>query len=124
MACIMATFPSRQQGNGGNSFARTSGVESHPGQSLRAGIACVRSCTVAQTLLGGHVRIVKESWPVGAGATPCDRINENFAHAVEAAIDDARDKRNYLRELLLQRYGANDGGLIICALTSRARIQW
>ena len=43
-------------------------------------------------------------------------VNDNFRHAVEAAIDDTRDKWAMLRERLVARYGQQDGNLMICAL--------
>lgn len=57
---------------------------------------------------------------IGAGTTDRGKINGNFARAVEAAIDDTRDKWAQLRAALVTRYGAHDGGLMICALVSEA----
>jgi hypothetical protein len=57
---------------------------------------------------------------LGAGTTPRGKVDQNFAHAAEAAIEDTRDKWSYLRDRLLNRYGARNGALIICALTTRA----
>jgi len=51
------------------------------------------------------------------GTTPRGQINDNFRHAVEAAIDDTRDKWATLRERIVQKYGPQDGNLIICGLT-------
>jgi hypothetical protein len=55
---------------------------------------------------------------LGAGITTRGATDDNFAHAVEAAVEDTRDKWDYLRGLLVQRYGAGDGGRIVCALTN------
>jgi hypothetical protein len=54
---------------------------------------------------------------IGAGTTGRGRVNDNFKHAVEAAIDDSRDKWAILRERLVATYGQQKGGLMICALT-------
>ena len=54
----------------------------------------------------------------GAGTTPRGAINDNFQHAVEAAIDDTRDKWALLQTKLVAKYGQRDGGLIICALVN------
>lgn len=51
------------------------------------------------------------------GTTPRGEIDANFAHAVEAAIDETRDKWAYFQEQLISRYSAHDGNLMICALT-------
>jgi hypothetical protein len=54
---------------------------------------------------------------LGAGTTNRGKVNANFQHAVEAAIDDTRDKWAILRERLIAVYGPQRGGLMICALT-------
>jgi len=52
----------------------------------------------------------------GLGTTPRGKINDNFQHAVEAAIDDTRDKWAMLRERLIAKYGQQDGALMMCAV--------
>jgi len=44
-------------------------------------------------------------------------LNENFRHAVEAAIEDTTDKWVMFREMLIQRYGVEPGERMICVLT-------
>lgn len=55
---------------------------------------------------------------IGAGSTPRGMFGGNFSRAVEAATADTRDKWALLQEKLVARYGAGDGGLMICALVS------
>lgn len=55
---------------------------------------------------------------IGQGTTARGRIDGNFARAVEAAIDDTRDKWSLFRERLAQRYGAARATRMICAITS------
>lgn len=55
---------------------------------------------------------------IGAGSTPRGMVAGNFSRAVVAAIDETRDKWTLLQERLIQRYGARDGGLMICALVN------
>jgi hypothetical protein len=55
-----------------------------------------------------------------AAKTARGKINDNFAHAVSAAIDDTRDKWSYFRERVVKVYGAADGAKIICAVRSDA----
>ena len=57
-------------------------------------------------------------YSIGAGSTPRGEVNQNFLHAVEAAIDDTVDKWKMLREMLVQRYGAEQGTRMICVLTT------
>ena len=54
---------------------------------------------------------------IGAGTTDRGKINDNFRHAVEAAIDDTRDKWATLKERLAATYGAERAAKMICALT-------
>jgi hypothetical protein len=54
---------------------------------------------------------------IGAGTTSRGMVDHNFAHAVEAAIDDTRDKWATLRERLLSTYGTVRGSRMICAIT-------
>ena len=57
---------------------------------------------------------------IGAGTTPRGMVDGNFRRAVEAAIDDSRDKWDELRAALVAKYGSHDGRLMICALTNEA----
>lgn len=52
----------------------------------------------------------------GKGKTPRGRINDNFKHAVNAAIEDTRDKWAYFEEQVLESYGPARGGMIICVM--------
>jgi hypothetical protein len=54
---------------------------------------------------------------IGVGTTNRGAVDHNFANAVEAAIDDTRDKWATLRERLLATYGATRGSRMICAIT-------
>jgi hypothetical protein len=54
---------------------------------------------------------------LGAGTTSRGAVDDNFAHAVQAAIDDTRDKWATLRERLLAAYGTTRGSRMICAIT-------
>jgi hypothetical protein len=53
---------------------------------------------------------------LGAGTTIRGRIADNFARAVNAAIDDTHDKWATLKERLLAAYGSQDGALMVCAI--------
>jgi hypothetical protein len=53
---------------------------------------------------------------LGAGTTMRGRIADNFARAVNAAIDDTRDKWTTLKERLRAAYGSHDGALMACAI--------
>jgi hypothetical protein len=55
---------------------------------------------------------------IGIGTTPRGALNDNFRHAVEAAIVDSADKWATYRELLISTYGEERGNKMICALTS------
>lgn len=54
---------------------------------------------------------------LGAGTTERGRVNDNFAHAVEAAIADSKDKWETLKEQLILTYGPSRGSKMICAIT-------
>ena len=54
---------------------------------------------------------------IGRGTTPRGLIDDNFAHAVEAAIDDTRDKWATLEEQLASTYGDGPGARMACVLT-------
>jgi len=54
---------------------------------------------------------------LGAGTTPRGRHDDNFAHAVSAAIDDTRDKWATFREKLDDTYGSTRGDLMACAIS-------
>ncbi|MGH6869909.1 MAG: CinY protein [Rhizomicrobium sp.] len=54
---------------------------------------------------------------LGAGTTPRGRHDDNFAHAIDAAIDDTQDKWLTFRELLVQTYGRQAGTLMACAIS-------
>lgn len=53
----------------------------------------------------------------GAGTTPRGRIDDNFARAVDAAIDDTRDKWAEYREHLNEEFGPVDGNRIACIVS-------
>lgn len=54
---------------------------------------------------------------VGAGLTSRGKINDNFARAVAAAIDDTQDKWATLGEQLRATYGDLQGARLACAIT-------
>lgn len=54
---------------------------------------------------------------LGTGSTIRGRIADNFAKAVNAAIDDTHDKWSTFRERLIATYGAQPGTLMACAIT-------
>jgi hypothetical protein len=54
---------------------------------------------------------------IGDGTTPRGSHDGNFARAVNAAIDDTRDKWLTFRQKLTQTYGAKEGALMACALS-------
>ncbi len=54
---------------------------------------------------------------IGRGTTPRGLIDDNFARAVEAAIDDTRDKWATLEEQLASTYGDGPGARMACVLT-------
>jgi hypothetical protein len=54
---------------------------------------------------------------IGAGTTDRGKINDNFRHAVEAAVADTKDKWETLKEQLILMYGPSRGTKMICALT-------
>ena len=53
----------------------------------------------------------------GAGTTPRGSHDDNFAHAVQAAIDDTKDKWLTFGERLTQAYGSRTGALMACAIS-------
>jgi hypothetical protein len=53
----------------------------------------------------------------GTGTTIRGRHDDNFAHAVEAAIKDTRDKWADFRERLIATYGPHQGALMACAIS-------
>ncbi len=55
---------------------------------------------------------------IGKGTTPRGAINDNFRHAVEAAILDTTSKWLTLHDSLIDTYGNTKGRLIICAITN------
>jgi hypothetical protein len=54
---------------------------------------------------------------IGDGTTIRGRHDDNFAHAIEAAIDDTRDKWLTFRQRLTQTYGSKTGALLACAIS-------
>jgi hypothetical protein len=54
---------------------------------------------------------------LGEGTTPRGSHDDNFAHAVDAAIDDTRDKWLTFRQRLTATYGAKTGALMACAIS-------
>lgn len=53
---------------------------------------------------------------IGAGTTPRGMHDDNFAHAVAAAIDDTQDKWLAFRQQLVAAYGSKTGALMACAI--------
>jgi len=54
---------------------------------------------------------------IGVGRTDRGQIDDNFKKAVEAAIEDTRDKWITLEERLSATYGVGNSSLMICAIT-------
>ncbi len=54
---------------------------------------------------------------LGAGTTQRGAIDDNFAHAVSAAIDDTKDKWTTFRERLEAQYGKDEGDRMACAIS-------
>ncbi len=54
---------------------------------------------------------------LGAGTTQRGAIDDNFAHAVSAAIDDTKDKWAMFRERLESAYGRDVGDRMACAIS-------
>jgi len=54
---------------------------------------------------------------LGAGTTSRGAHDDNFAHAIDAAIDDTRDKWLTFRQRLTGAYGAKTGALMACAIS-------
>lgn len=69
-----------------------------------------------------HLNVNKDTGTIdpeiGDGTTERGALNDNFKHAVEAAISDTADKWATLSELLVETYGDDLGRKMICALTS------
>lgn len=55
---------------------------------------------------------------IGIGTSQRGALNDNFRHAVEAAIADSADKWATYRELLFATYGVERGNKMICVLTT------
>jgi len=53
----------------------------------------------------------------GFGTTRRGSHDDNFAHAIDAAIDDTRDKWLTFRQRLTQEYGSKTGALMACAIS-------
>jgi len=53
---------------------------------------------------------------IGTGTTLRGRVADNFARAVNAAIEDTRDKWATFRERLVAAYGPEKGALLACAI--------
>lgn len=53
----------------------------------------------------------------GGGTTRRGAHDDNFAHAVEAAIDDTKDKWLTFRQRLTDTYGSKTGALMACAIS-------
>ncbi|HEX4303337.1 MAG TPA: hypothetical protein VHZ78_11120 [Rhizomicrobium sp.] len=53
----------------------------------------------------------------GFGTTRRGAHDDNFAHAIAAAIDDTQDKWLTFRQRLTQTYGAKAGALMACAIS-------
>jgi hypothetical protein len=68
-----------------------------------------------------HLNLAKDTGTIdpliGNGTSGRGAINDNFRRSVEAAIEDSADKWATLRERLLTTYGAQDGAMMICAIT-------
>lgn len=54
---------------------------------------------------------------LGAGTTLRGSHDDNFAHAISAAIDDTQDKWLTFRQALARTYGAKTGALMVCAIS-------
>jgi hypothetical protein len=54
---------------------------------------------------------------IGDGTTIRGRHDDNFAHAIAAAIDDTQDKWLTFRQRLTQTYGPKTGALLACAIS-------
>ena len=68
-----------------------------------------------------HLALTKDKGTVDPaptnGTTDRGRVNDNFRHAVEAAVADSKDKWDTLKEQLILTYGPSRGSKMICALT-------
>lgn len=73
-----------------------------------------------------HEALNKDTGPITptgklTGTTPRGAINDNFQRAVEAAVDDTRDKWRYFEERAVAVYGAQKGKRIACVVRSDDR---
>ena len=57
---------------------------------------------------------------IGKGTTDRGKIGDNFQKAVQAAIEDTRDKISDFRERLAAAYGPSRAALMMCAITNDA----
>lgn len=68
-----------------------------------------------------HLNLAKDTGTIdpqiGNGSTERGAVGDNFHRSVEAAIEDSADKWATLRERLLATYGAQNGAMMICAIT-------
>ena len=68
-----------------------------------------------------HLALSKDKGTIdpalGQGTTARGALNDNFRHAVEAAVADTKDKWATLKEQLILTYGPSRGTTMICALT-------
>ena len=74
-----------------------------------------------KTPLVKHLALNKDEGQIdpvlGEGKTARGRVNSNFHHAVEAAVEDSRDKWETLKEKLILTYGPSRGSRMICLIT-------
>lgn len=68
-----------------------------------------------------HLNVNKDTGTIdpeiGQGTTERGALNDNFKHAVEAAIFDTMDKWQTLGDRLIETYGPTQGRKMMCALT-------
>lgn len=68
-----------------------------------------------------HLNLNKDTGPIdpdiGIGSTERGALGDNFARAVNAAIEDTADKWAVFRERLVETYGPDRAGRMICAIT-------
>lgn len=65
----------------------------------------------------GEITLATGSVTIRGGSTPRAAGNSNFERAVNAAIQDTRDKWEHLQEMLIHTYGPVEAALMICAIT-------
>ncbi|HET9069589.1 MAG TPA: hypothetical protein VFN28_13160 [Amaricoccus sp.] len=103
---------------------------SNPPAPLPAGLISGCFVLIPESLYcndGGGGPRVKHEWlnkdkgtidpAIGAGTTVRGAVNNNFQHAVQAAIADTIDKWTNLQDELIAAYGQANGTRMICALT-------